>query len=96
VEVVEHRNVIRSYPNQKVVYCNGIKLFSIQCAQTFIVGFTVACAAACIATLRLFLRAAAAVFHNLIYSLAFERLFSAVHIWLDGDSPAGRTAVPVM
>jgi hypothetical protein len=51
VEVVEHRNVIRSYLDQKVVCYNVIEFISIQCAHssppnslwTFIVGFTVSC-----------------------------------------------------
>src|SRR5271170_6625640 len=53
---------------------------------TFIVGFTVSCAAACVVTLQLFPRLQP--FSTiLILLLGFERLFGAVHIWLVGDSP---------
>jgi hypothetical protein len=87
VEVVEHRNVIRSYLDQKVVCYNVIEFISIQCAHssppnslwTFIVGFTVSCAAACVATLRLFPKAAAIRYLPfstiLIYFLGFWTTF---------------------
>jgi hypothetical protein len=40
VEVVEHRNVIRSYLDQKVVCCNVIEFISIQCAHSSPTEFT--------------------------------------------------------
>jgi hypothetical protein len=97
VEVVEHRNVIRSSPDQKVVYCNVIELFPYNAhilvhrihSRLFIVGFyCVVCCCLC-RNSSTFPKGcnnpASAVFHNFDLLIGFERLFSAVHIWLDGD-----------
>ena len=83
-------------PKGGVLQCDGVIHPSPpNSLWTFIVGFTVSCAAASTFSQGC-CNPVSAVFHNLILLLGFEQLFGAVHVWLVGDSPAGASAVPLM